>query len=273
MKQAVLRHRRLWILLGAVALLVAFFVWQNNHIGVSRHEIAVQGLPAELDGYTIAHISDLHNKDFGTQLTDRVGEEAPDIIVITGDLIDRRRCDVPTAVRQVEALIKLAPVCYVCGNHEMGSEHNSKLLVELEALGVFLMDDQFVQLAPGLCLVGMSDPTKQTQGLPPYNERMTAMLNTDDFTLLLSHRPERFSDYVDAGAGLVFAGHAHGGQVRLPFVGALYAPNQGLLPGYTSGLYESQNTRMLVSRGLGNSRFPLRVFNRPELIIARLGAA
>jgi predicted MPP superfamily phosphohydrolase len=90
------------------------------------------------------------------------------------------------------------------------------------------------------------------------------------FNLLLAHHPEYIGNYVCAGAGLVFSGHAHGGQFRLPLIGGLYAPGQGVLPTYDAGLYSLGNTQMIVSRGLGNSRFPFRLNNRPDLVVAAL---
>ena len=91
------------------------------------------------------------------------------------------------------------------------------------------------------------------------------------YTLLLSHRPELFDVYSGCGVDLVLAGHAHGGQFRLPLVGGLIAPNQGLFPRYDAGLYTSGSTSMVVSRGLGNSVIPLRFNNRPEVVLVELG--
>ena len=94
----------------------------------------------------------------------------------------------------------------------------------------------------------------------------------DGFTILLSHRPELFDTYADQGMDLVLSGHAHGGQFRLPFIGGLVAPNQGLFPKYDAGIYTEDNTNMLVSRGVGNSILPFRINNRPEVILIELQA-
>jgi predicted MPP superfamily phosphohydrolase len=89
--------------------------------------------------------------------------------------------------------------------------------------------------------------------------------------ILLAHEPQYLPDYAAAGVDLVFTGHAHGGQWRIPFTHqGLYAPDQGLLPDMTEGVFTEGGTSMVVSRGLGNSAFPLRAFNRPELIVMRL---
>ena len=99
-------------------------------------------------------------------------------------------------------------------------------------------------------------------------------LHTEDdvFTILLSHRPELFDIYADHGMDLILSGHAHGGQFRLPFIGGLVAPNQGLFPEYDAGIYTEGNTNMLVSRGVGNSILPFRINNRPEVILIELQA-
>jgi predicted MPP superfamily phosphohydrolase len=100
--------------------------------------------------------------------------------------------------------------------------------------------------------------------------KLDELISEEEFTLLLSHRPEMFDTYVEKDVDLVFSGHAHGGQFRIPFVGGVFAPNQGLFPKYDSGIYSEGNTTMVVSRGIGNSAFPFRINNRPEVILVEL---
>ena len=92
----------------------------------------------------------------------------------------------------------------------------------------------------------------------------------NDFTVLLSHRPEHLSVYAKHSIDLCLTGHAHGGQIRLPFIGGLFAPNQGFLPKFDAGLFKEQNTTMVISRGVGSSQFPLRFLNPPEIPVAVL---
>ena len=101
-------------------------------------------------------------------------------------------------------------------------------------------------------------------------KNLAALSQGDGFQLLLSHRPEFMDMYVRYDIDLVLSGHAHGGQFRLPFLGGLYAPSQGFFPKYDAGLFEEENTKMIVSRGIGNSAFPLRFNNRPELVLITL---
>ena len=90
------------------------------------------------------------------------------------------------------------------------------------------------------------------------------------YIILLSHRPELFESYVSCNIDLVLSGHAHGGQFRLPFIGGLIAPDQGIFPKYDAGLFTNGSTNMIVSRGLGNSIIPIRFNNRPEVIVIEL---
>ena len=90
------------------------------------------------------------------------------------------------------------------------------------------------------------------------------------YVVLLSHRPELFNSYVENNVDLVFSGHAHGGQFRIPFIGGIVAPNQGVFPKYDAGIFTEGNTNMVVSKGVGNSIIPFRVNNRPEVILIEL---
>ena len=140
-----------------------------------------------------------------------------------------------------------------------------------------MLDNDAVQLNHGkeaISLIGLSDPDFTIKG-DIFGE-VPAMVSTklnnleNSYTILLSHRPELFESYVHCNIDLVLSGHAHGGQFRLPFIGGLIAPNQGLFPQYDAGLYTSGSTNMIVSRGLGNSIIPIRFNNRPEVVVIEL---
>ena len=125
-------------------------------------------------------------------------------------------------------------------------------------------------------MMGIHDPSFTTDYLFGDAESVAAATlselqnESDRYTVLLSHRPELFNVYVDSQIDLVFSGHAHGGQFRLPFIGGLVAPNQGFFPEYDAGLFSKENTTMVVSRGAGNSIIPLRFNNRPEIVVVEL---
>jgi predicted MPP superfamily phosphohydrolase len=282
------RRKRL-VLLGAVTalliLLVAWIAWGNTALEVSEFVVSSEKVPESFSGYRIAQISDLHNAQFGednAQLLELLESTHPDCIVLTGDLVDSRRTDVEVAVSFGEEAVKIAPVYYVSGNHEARIPEYEEVKAGLEKAGVTVLENQVVPLersSQKIYLAGVSDPSFQT-GFPSDEpeevlrwELDQVSSETDGYWILLSHRPEYFELYREFGVDLVFAGHAHGGQFRLPFVGGLMAPGQGFFPKYDDGLYTEAGTSMLVSRGVGNSLFPFRVNNRPEILVAELRSA
>ena len=183
------------------------------------------------------------------------------------------------ALKFIQEAVKIAPCYYITGNHEARIPKYSELKTGMETAGVTILRDTQTQIRMGneaITLIGLNDPSFQTGYLFGDSATVTdtklIQLHTadDGFTLLLSHRPELFDTYVKNSIDLVLTGHAHGGQVRLPFVGGLLAPHQGLFPEYDSGLHTAERTNMIISRGIGNSLFPFRVNNRPEVVLIEL---
>lgn len=272
------RVMRVKTLIGCLLLAVSlgiFCFWQNNDIVVSRYQYTNDKLPESFDGYTIVQISDLHNKLFGRgqkRLTSVIESEKPDIIVITGDLVDSNHTDLEKALTFIKEAAKIAPLYYVTGNHEywLSEADFDTLMNQMAELGVNILDNQRVKIENNekryFYLIGLSDDSLNEEAL----KRLTGDLENSVFQVLLAHEPQCLEVYSAFDIDFVFAGHAHGGQVRLPFIGGLAAPDQGLFPEYTAGLYESGNTTMAVSRGLGNSTIPVRVFNRPEVVTVTL---
>lgn len=286
-KQAKKKTRMFIIsLLVCLIALSAYLYWENTTIEVTFLEVVDFAIPVDFDGFTIAHISDLHNTEFGQQqerLLQKLVEAAPDLIAITGDLLDSYHPNITVAMEFINGAIAIAPVYYVTGNHESRlPELYAQLREQMESAGVVVLDNKAVTLEYGSSIIrvlGVDDPTFSAESdLYEDNEQViSAQLDVllDDqsaCTILLSHRPELFDVYHEAGIDLVLCGHAHGGQVRLPFIGALFAPNQGFFPEYTAGLYRQGDTQMVVSRGLGNSSFPIRINNPPELVVITLQA-
>lgn len=262
-----------------------FCHWQNSDIVSTKLSYRSPKIPKGFDGYKIVHVSDLHNKQFGpgqSRLIEKIKAENADVIVITGDLIDCRRTDVRIAMNFIRGVVPLAPVCYVPGNHEAESGIYPALASKMAALGVLVLNDKAIKLQKNgdeIELLGMCDPTFQcgdnnAHACHLFGEALSDLSKNkqDCFTILLSHRPELLPLYAECGINLVFSGHAHGGQFRLPFAGAVFAPNQGFFPEYTSGICRQHGTAMVVSRGLGNSLIPQRIFNRPEIITVTLNA-
>lgn len=273
------KAKTLLLCASAVAGLVLFCVWQNNDIVVTSIDYRNAKVPVEFDGYTIVQISDLHNKRFGeeqSRLLKHIEKAAPDVIFITGDLIDASHTDIDAAMELIDGAVTLAPVYYVSGNHEARSGVYLELKERLLQSGVTVLDNEAAVIeANNACLnlIGLADPDFTSRSYKEDMRETLDALRIDDglaLNVLLSHRPELFELYIGSGMDLVFSGHAHGGQVRLPFIGGLVAPGQGFFPKYTAGAYEQDDTTMVVSRGLGNSIAPVRVFNRPEVVVTTL---
>jgi predicted MPP superfamily phosphohydrolase len=280
MRREAMKFRKTFSIATATALLGLFFIWQNNGIVITNYKYSNKKLPKGFDNFTIIQISDLHNKDFHGKLSEKVKTINPDMIVITGDLIDRRNTKIDTAARFIEEIAQTAPLYYVSGNHEQLSEVFGELKETLDKLNVKIIDNSFVVLnrdGDKIGLMGIADPAvHQSESSYLWDDSSVYVRNsiedlyknTDtEFNILLAHRPELYYVYEEMEVDLVFSGHAHGGQVRIPFVGGLVAPNQGFFPKYTEGMYTNGITSMIVSRGLGNSIIPLRIFNRPELVV------
>lgn len=269
------------------ALLLAGNAWANARVWNARVEIRDEKIPAAFDGFVLCQVSDVHNEARGegnAALLRALREAAPDLICITGDFLDSRRTDLDFALELAGQLAEIAPAVYVTGNHEARLKDLSALEAGLAARGVRVLRDGWMPLARGgeeIALLGLDDPGfaagedwTLSEGLDQTQARLSALLAQagDRFSLVLSHRPELLPAYAEAGADLVLSGHAHGGQVRLPGIGGLFAPGQGILPRLTSGVHARGETRLVVSRGLGNSAFPLRVFNPPEIVTVTLRA-
>lgn len=277
------KKKRIIVLAVVAAVFLALVIWTawgNTALELNTYTIASEKLPKAFDGYRIAHISDLHNAEFGVgneKLLAMLREAEPDIIAITGDLIDSRNTDIGIALHFVEEAVKIAPCYYVTGNHEARVAEYDELKAGLLELGVAVLEDEKAELevsGESITLLGVNDPSFLAE---PANEealmqsKLQELMNgAENYTVLLSHRPELFAVYVESGADLVLSGHAHGGQFRFPLVGGLAAPNQGLFPKYDAGVYTEEHTSMIVSRGIGNSLFPFRFNNRPEVILIEL---
>ena len=276
------KKRTIILAIAAVLLaLVVWTVWGNTALELNTYTVGSKELPDAFDGYRIAQVSDLHNAEFGDRnqrLLEMLREAEPDMIAITGDLIDSRKTNIAVALAFAEEAVKFAPCYYVSGNHEARVSEYQDLKTGLEAAGVTVLDDAQVKIevsGESITVIGVNDPSFHADYLTSdatVMDRKLSELSSEDagFAILLSHRPELFDTYVAHDMDLILTGHAHGGQFRLPLIGGLIAPNQGLFPKYDDGLYSEGNTNMIVSRGLGNSIIPFRFNNRPEVVLIEL---
>ena len=274
-----MRKRHTAVIVSAISILalIIWIIWGNSALELNSYKVESNDIPESFDDFRIAHISDLHNTD-NKQLLNLLRDSKPDMIAITGDLIDSRRTDIPFALHFAEEAMKIAPCYYVTGNHESRISEYGTLKTELINLGVVVLDNLRVEIGHSegsITIVGVNDPSFQTAYMPGdsvsiMNSNLEQVIDGNTYTILLSHRPELFESYVKSGADLVLSGHVHGGQFRVPILGGLFAPSQGLFPEYDAGQFTKDDTTMIVSRGIGNSVFPFRINNRPEIVLITL---
>lgn len=266
-----------WLLWGGIIVaLFCFFFYENRHLVVTEFTYANASSDSCPDGFRIVQISDLHNAVFGRNhrlLVGKITELGPDMIVITGDVVDSNHTDIEAAIDLVDQITELCPVYYVTGNHEYwldGSERQ-RLFDGMEQAGAVLLFDEAVTVnAAGgtFDLIGLDDRSLDDGTLKALLDEC----DSETLNIVLAHEPQHIDQYAAAGADLVLCGHAHGGQFILPLIGPVVAPDQGLFPKYTSGAYCMDATTMFVSRGLGNSIIPVRLFNYPEVVCIDLAS-
>lgn len=283
-------------LFSACRFLYYLFYWENNAIQLSRYELVDEKLPETIGELKIAQLSDLHGKVFrnrSKRLFELMAKEKPDLIVVTGDLVDERAFDLEYVDSTVRRARQIAPVFFVTGNHEADfrPQYRDQTLDAIERAGAIaldgrrlalkrrdgaieILDDSAAQDENVVLIAGVGDPARFGREYKSrFARELTKVAPRDGrFSILLSHRPETLDLYAAQGFAVVFSGHAHGGQFRLPLVmpNGLNAPHQGWFPRYTGGLYALGETRLIVSRGLGPSVLPTRLFNRPDLVICRI---
>jgi len=266
---------------------LVFGYYQNNKLEVSTYH-----LTNERSGpVRIAHLSDLHGKQFGTnnrRLLETVLDQEPDLVVVTGDSIHFTGMNLEKVVGFLSELNETVPVVVISGNQEWRSREGDEFIGSLRAHGVIYLENEIYTLvADGstVHILGLDErmggsthaPGDPSDQHDPYETQDPAALLAElaqmpGLRIVLSHYPQYYAlegnpPYNQFDFDLMFSGHAHGGQWNLPGIGGVYAHGQGVMPQYYRGLYDG---RLLVSAGLGNSGFPLRLFNHPQLVIAQI---
>ncbi len=273
----------LCIILCSLLLLTYFWV-EDNCLQITEYEYKSNKIGENFEGFTIVQISDLHGKSIGdnhSKMMSAIKELQPDIIVVTGDVVDRRRWNFDSAISFINQAVKIAPVYYIPGNHEAYSgKYEDIIKPVLKEAGCIVVDDEAIQIERnneiiniiGLKCVGfLPKDYQKTYDLNEITELIKELKIDNCLNILLSHRPELMEQYKNSGVDIVFCGHAHGGQFIIPIINqGVLAPDQGWWPQYFIGAYTRENTTMYVSRGIGNSVCPIRINNRPEIISVTL---
>lgn len=267
--------RKRWIVLCMAALIAVLAL--DCRLAVRSYAVNADQIALPV---RIALITDLHSCKYGKnqqKLISAVQEQAPDIVLLGGDIFDDKISNDHTEAF-IAGIAGDFPVYYVTGNHEhwAGESAFAAKMDILQKYGVKRLSGSGETLeirGETLFICGTDDP--EANGEDAFLEQLNmtkAAVPEGAYSILLSHRPEYFETYCDMSFDLALCGHAHGGQWRLPgIINGLWAPNQGLLPEYAGGRYDANNTTMIVSRGLAreSTRIP-RIFNRPEIVMVEV---
>ena len=239
--------------------------------------------------FKVLCLSDLHDAQFGTDncvLLATVKSIRPDVVVLTGDTVSTGADNLSSTCEMLKKLCEISPVFAILGNHENRRSQSTKITQAFEEAGVIVLKNELWQgeiNKQTISILGLweqqglskSDYAKSFAGTLKYENHLTevkALSKSDGIRILLSHFPENFSmigelSYCQRPFEVMFSGHAHGGQWRLPYVGGLYSPGQGIFPRFDGGFYKRANNALVVSRGLGNDVPVPRINNRPEIVV------
>lgn len=265
-------------IISVILIIILFLIPQNNYIQTSEYIMSSN----KIENLKIVQLSDLHDKSFGKnqeKLIEKVNILEPDIVVLTGDMIDfqnsKGKLGTKPCLDLVKGISNNTSIFYIPGNHEIRHELQEALFNSLEDLGVIVLEDETYEYSDDITITGIRDKGffKTEKEFYRTLRKLSSNIDKDKYNILLSHRPQYISLYEDLSFDIIFSGHAHGGQVRIPFLipNGIYAPHQGLFPKYTNGVHTlSNNSNLVISRGLGNSRCPLRIFNFPEIVFLEI---
>ncbi|MCH5316368.1 MAG: metallophosphoesterase [Eubacterium sp.] len=274
----------IYFAIAAGILLIALFChYQNNTIDVTEHTVFSDKIG---ESVKLVHLSDLHSKPF-FKVIDITKELKPDIIMITGDFINDRCKRKDKMLEFGKELLKIAPVFYITGNHERRLECFDELMKELKNTGFTVLLNEISEIKVNGNLISVLGLDENQASFEAYSERKKGIFEYKDmrpyfeefdlhggFKIVLSHFPEDFEavkemNYSQYDFDIQLSGHAHGGQFILPFIGPVFSPGQGFFPKYARGA-KGEKPKLIISRGLGNSEFPLRLFNHPEINVITL---
>lgn len=282
------RKRRIClIILAAIAVFIlSDLAYSKYGLKTTYYEIITSKVT---DPIRIVQLTDLHNSKFGTDnrhLIEQVEDQDPDLILMTGDMLNSFDENTDIAVNLIEHLSAVAPVYYSYGNHEEEYEENyqTSLVPLLEKAGAVVLDKAYEDVAVagqairlggiyGYCVPEKFLETKEAD--PEECAFLDDFMNTDNFTLLMCHMPYTWrvlNGLEEWKIDCVMCGHAHGGQMRIPFLGGFYAPDEGWFPGVEQGCWASEDSRryMVLSAGLGSSFHIPRFNNVPEIVVLDL---
>ena len=278
---------------GSIVLIGAYTYnrYKSGCIEYASYEVKSKKIPKEFNDFKIVQISDLHNRNFGINnniLLDKIDKIKPDIVCITGDLIDASNENFNIALNLIDNLSEKYMVYYIFGNHEqkvMINEYKKSYLEyfkQLKYKNIINLQNEKVKINKGdssINLYGLEVPYKyypylfnksyknKKLNFNRYDvEKSLGKIDIKEYNILLAHTPFFFEGYSMWGADLVLSGHVHGGIIRLPIKGGLLSPNREFFPKYDLGKYNIGNSTMILSKGLGESKILPRINCSPEIV-------
>ncbi|MCB5746745.1 metallophosphoesterase [Intestinibacter bartlettii] len=285
-------YKIIFIFIGIFILMYLYIKYNVNTLEVTKYVVENKKVPKEFDGYNIVQISDLHSKLFGEnnkKLIQKIKSLNPDIVVVTGDLIDGENNNYNVALDFLKEISKLYRVYYIIGNHEQKSlikkykDEYKDYFNKLHQIDFVNLDNNKVEIVKGdsnINLYGLTVPyscykylfdNQETTSIDiDFLEEKLGKVDREQFNILLAHTPFYFDEYEKWGADLTLCGHVHGGIVRLPIVGGLLSPDRKFFPKYDLGEYTKNKSTMIVSKGLGGSKVLIRVNCKPEIVNIKL---
>ena len=266
-------RRKLYLITAILIILILFVIASDTSVTITEYTVRNEKISFP---FTAVLVTDLHSCSYGENqeiLLSEIDKLNPDIIFLAGDIFDDKLSD-NNAITLLSQISKKYHCYYVSGNHEFWSQNITKIKNTIENMGIYVMEGESTNVTicgQSIAICGIDDPEV---GEDIFSNQLISCSNDiseNTFSILLSHRPERISQYAKYGFDLVLSGHAHGGQVRIPgIIDGLYAPNQGFFPEYAGGIKEYENTKIIISRGLAKESTKLpRIFNPPELVYIR----
>lgn len=276
------KHGKIWLwILIIIVILVGLgslaVVRQNNQLEKCFYQVKSSKV---LNNIRIVCIADMHLKEFGENNKELVAEIKnlePDIIAIVGDMnLESKPDDYESVLSLCAQLNDGANLYYSLGNHEIDAMlfKDSQIYKDLKGMGINILNNEVEKVninGTDIDVIGLTqNPTEFDQYGRQFFEK--ALKDDDNFKLVLTHYPENFMGVLeDYEIDLALSGHAHGGQVRLPWIGGLYSADQGILPKLCDGYHEISNSKLIITRGLGKSGIVPRINNKPEITVVDVG--
>jgi predicted MPP superfamily phosphohydrolase len=263
-------------LLKIILIIIAIggFIFLYNYDQISKFRVRNVRIYSKKvrNNFKITQISDFHSNNLINleNMVDRIKKFDPNFIVLTGDIIDSNDMKLDTVIKLFEALLKLnKEIYFVQGNHENRSELYKDLKDEMERLGIIILEDSSTTIIVNnekINLTGLKFYPKSREDKEiTYYQDTIKDLNLDYYNILLRHSPNNVEDILNGNEDLIICGHTHGGQVRMPLIGAIVAPGQGLFPKLDKGIFRIDDTNLYIDSGLGNSAAPIRAFNPVQI--------